>query len=151
MKKYLFVMLFAAFFMSCSDNDEPDADLTKTFVGNWKGEVKVEKGYNYGSDWVISKVNDNTVKIVSTFSMVATAPGYPNRSQVTTIDAVPLTRTATNTVILTTTDKVVLSGDTLVTKGTGTIVDNVLSITSSATSTKTGVVTTPPIVKFTRQ
>lgn len=151
MKKYLFAMLFAAFFMSCSDNDEPDADLTKTFVGNWKGEVKVEKGYNYSTDWVLSKVNDNTLKVVSTFSIVATAPGYPNRSQVTTIESVPLTRTATNTVILTTTDERVLSGDTLVTKGTGTIIDNVLSITSSATSKKTGAVTTPPIQKFTRQ
>lgn len=144
-------MLFAAFFISCSDNDEPDADLTKTFVGNWKGEVKVEKGYNYGTDWVISKVNDNTVKIVSTFSMVATDPKFPSRSQVTTTESVPLTRTATNTVILSTTEQVVLAGDTLVTQGTGTIIDNVLSITSSATSKKTGVVTTPPVIKFTRQ
>lgn len=144
-------MLFAACFMSCSDDNEPDADLTKTFVGNWKGEVKVEKGYNYGTDWVISKVNDNAVKIVSTFSMVATDPKFPSRSQVTTIESVPLTRTATNTVILSTTDQVVLAGDTLVTKGTGTIIDNVLSITSSATSKKTGVVTTPPVKKFTRQ
>lgn len=151
MKKYLIVMLFAAFLTSCSDNDEPDADLTKTFVGNWKGEVKVEKGYNYGTDWVISKVNDNTLKVVSTYNFVATDPKYTSRSQVTTIDNVPLNRTATNTVILTTTDNIVIPGDTIVTKGTGTIIENVLSITSTATYKKTGKVTTPPVKKFTRQ
>lgn len=144
-------MLFTAFFTSCSDNDEPDADLTKTFVGNWKGEVKVEKGYNYGTDWVVSKVNDNTVKVVSTYNFVATDPKYTSRSKVTTIENIPLTRTATNTVILTTIDNIVIPGDTLVTKGTGTIIDNVLSITSTATSKKTGAVTTPPVQKFTRQ
>lgn len=144
-------MLFAAFFMSCSDDSEPDADLTKTFVGNWKGEVKVEKGYNYGTDWVISKVNDNAVKVVSTYNFVATDPKYTSRSSVATIDNVPLTRTATNTVIFTTTDNIAIPGDTLAIKGTGTIIDNVLTITSSATSKKTGAVTTPPAQKFTRQ
>jgi hypothetical protein len=151
MKKYLIVMLFAAFLTSCSDNDEPDADLTKTFVGNWKGQVKVEKGYNYGTDWAITKVNDNTVKVVSTYNFVATDPMYTSRSSVTTIDNVGLTRTATNTIILTTTDNIAVPGDTLITKGTGTIFENVLSITSTATSKKTGVVTTPPTRKFTKQ
>ncbi|SDH13252.1 hypothetical protein SAMN04487996_12942 [Dyadobacter soli] len=151
MKKYLIVMLFAAFFMSCSDDSEPDADLTKTFVGNWKGAVKVEKGYNYGTDWAISKVNDNTLKIVSTYNFVATDPKLTSETKVTTIENVPLTRTATNTIILTTTDNIVIPNDTLETKGTGTIIDNVLSITSSAKSKKTGAVTTPPIIRFTRQ
>ena len=151
MKKYLFVMLFAAFFMSCSDNDEPDADLTKTFVGNWKGQVKVEKGYNYGTDWAISKVNDNTLKIVSTYNFVATDPKYTSSTEVITVENVPLTRTATNTVILTLTDELVIPGDTLMTKDIGTIIDNVLTITSTATSKKTGVVTTPPVRKYTRQ
>ena len=150
MKKYLFVMLFAAFFMSC-DDDDVDPDLTKDFVGNWKGQIKKEVGYEYGTDWAISKVDDKTIKIVSTYKLVSSTPKVQSSTTVSNIDNIPVSSIGGDKVTMNMTQEFVIPGDTILVKGTGVVSGDSLIVSSTGTSKKTGTVTTPPIQRFKRQ
>ncbi|WP_353721981.1 hypothetical protein [Dyadobacter sp. 676] len=151
MKRYLFMALFATFFISCSDDDKVDPDLTKDFVGNWKGEVKKEVGYEYSSDWLISRVDDKTVKIVSTYKLVSTDPKIPSSTEVSNINDVIISKANDNTLTMTTTQEIAIPGDTILVKGTGVVSGRSLTVTSTGTSKKTGVVTKPPVQRFTKE
>lgn len=149
MKKYLFVMLFAAFFISCDDDVDPD--LTKAFVGSWKGQIKKEVGYEYGTDWVISKVDDKTIKIVSTYKLVSTTPKVPSSTSVTNIDNIMVSSIGGDKVTMNMVQEYVIPGDTISVKGTGVVSGDSLIVSSTGISKKTGKVSTPPIQRFKKQ
>jgi hypothetical protein len=151
MKRYFFLMLLSSMFFACSDDTDIDPDLSKEFVGTWKGDTKVEKGYENRTDWVITKVSDTSVKVVSTFNFIATDPKYTSSTTVTNIENVTLSKTVANSVTMNTTEEIVVPGDVIVVKGVGIVTGNKLTVSSTGTYKKTGNVVTPPVAKFTKQ
>lgn len=151
MKRYFFLLLLSSMFFACSDDTDIDPDLSKEFVGTWKGDVFVEEGYENRTDWVITKVSDTSVRIESTFHFIATDPKYKSSTTVTPIENVTLSKTVANSVTMNTTQEVEIPGDVIVEKGVGIVTGNRLTVSSTGTYKKTGKVVTPPVAKFTRQ
>jgi hypothetical protein len=151
MKRYFFLMLLSSMFFACSDDTDIDPDLSKEFVGSWKGETFVEVGYENRTDWVITKVTDTSVKVVSTFHFIAKDPKYKSSTTVTPVDNVTLSKTVANSVTMNLTQETAIPGDVIVEKSVGIVTGNMLTVSSTGTSKKTGVVTTPPVAKFTKQ
>ena len=150
MKKLVFLLFFATVLTAC-EKDTIDPDLTKEFVGNWKGEVKVETGYEYSTDWAITRVNDNTVKIATTYKFVAKDPKYTSKTQTGVVENVMLTTTVANSVTMNTTEEITIPGDVVSVKGVGIVSGRSLTVSSTGTYKNTGQVITPPILKFTKQ
>jgi hypothetical protein len=150
MKALLFIFLFSFVLLGCKE-DDVDPDLTKDFVGTWKGEVNMEDGYEYSSDWEITKVSETAVKATSTYRFVAKDPKYKSETVVTPIDNITLSTTLANSVVLNYTSEQTIPGDVLVIKGVGIVSGKTLTFSSTATSKKTGKVQTPPVEVFTKQ
>ncbi|WP_026630543.1 hypothetical protein [Dyadobacter alkalitolerans] len=150
MKALLFIFLFSFVLLGCKE-DDVDPDLTKDFVGTWKGVVKQEKGYEYSSDWEITKASENAVKVVSTYRFVSKDPKYTSQTVVTPIENITLSTTLANSVVLNLTDEETVPGDVLMIKGVGIVSGKTLTFSSTATSKKTGRVETPPVQIFTKQ
>ncbi|WP_439585425.1 hypothetical protein [Dyadobacter bucti] len=156
MKRYastlvLFTFILSSVVLSSCKKEEIDPDLSKVFVGSWEGELVVEDGYESKTDWVITRISDNSVRIESTYNFIAKDPKYTSRTSKTTLENISLSTTVANSVTLHTTDEIETSNDVIAVKGTGIVVGRTLTVSSTGTYKKTGVVVTPPSQKFTKR
>lgn len=150
MKRYLFfaMLITSAMLSACRGNDE-DVDPNKTlvYVGTWKGEQKKENGYENRTDWVVTREDNNAIKIVSTFNFISTSAAYQSYTEETVLDKVEVTNDHT----LTASFSMPISGDTLDAKSVGVVTDNLLTVTSNGKFRKSGQAITPTVQKFTKQ
>jgi hypothetical protein len=156
MKRYastlvLFTLILFTVALSSCKKEEIDPDLSKVFVGEWLGELTVEDGYDYRTDWVITRISDNAVRIESTYNFIAKDPKYTSSTSKTTLENITLSTTVANSVTLHTTDEIETSNDVIVVKGTGIVAGRTLTVSSTGKYKKTGVVVTPPSQKFTKR
>jgi len=155
MKRYastlvLFTFILSSVVLSSCKKEEIDPDLSKVFVGSWEGELTVENGYDTKTDWVITRVSDNSVKIESTFNFIARDPKYTSYSEKVMLDNIMLSSTVANSVTMHTTSEVQVPNDVVVVKGTGIVSGQTLTVSTTGTYKKTGEVVNLPSKKFKR-
>jgi hypothetical protein len=156
MKRYastlvLFTFILSSVVLSSCKKEEIDPDLSKVFVGKWQGELMVEDGYDYKTDFDITRVSDNSVRIASTYNFIARDPKYTSETTNKIIDNVVLSSTIANSVTMTITDEIAIPGDVVMVKEVGIVSGRTLTIKSTGTYKKTGEVVTPPTRRYTKQ